>query len=89
MQGPEALTFKEAAQRFVENYSAQALNVSGAPMVILKIMGLFSPEMRYLAKILDIINNHPEKFEAELAWKELGKPAITVNDFARRISDET
>lgn len=85
VQGPEALTFNEAAEIFVKNYFKDTLKVSTAPLWLLKLIGLFSTQMNYLTKILDVINNHPETFMAEDTWKELGKPETTVADFARNL----
>ena len=85
VQGPEALIFNEAAKIFAENYSKGALKVSSTPLGLLKFIGLFSAQVKYITKILEIINNHPETFMAEDTWKELGKPETTVADFARNL----
>ncbi len=33
--------------------------------------------------IIEALNNYPEKFEAQSTWNELGKPSITLKDFAQ------
>lgn len=35
-------------------------------------------------RIVDALNNYPEKFEAQSAWSELGKPKISLEAFARQ-----
>ncbi len=84
VQGPEALTNDEAVKIFVENYEKEKLKISKAPIQILKILGAFNQKMNYGAKILTAINNYPEKFESEKTWEELGKPRITVKEYARK-----
>ncbi len=86
IQGPETLTFNEAAHIFANNYSKGKLKVSNLPLGLLKLFGLFSAQFGYLSKILDIIYNHPETFDAEKTWQELGEPTITVEKFARSLS---
>jgi hypothetical protein len=48
----------------------------------LKFAGVFSQKMNYVAHIIEALNNYPEKFSAENTWRDLGKPTITLKDFA-------
>lgn len=45
-------------------------------------MGRFLRPVRYGAKIVEALNDYPEQFGAEQAWKELGQPEITLREFA-------
>jgi hypothetical protein len=53
------------------------------PMWVLKIAGKFMPKMNYLTHIMEALNNYPEKFEAKQTWTELGKPEMTLAQFAK------
>ncbi len=83
VQGLEAFTADEACKIYAENYKKQELKISKLPFFILKILGAFSKKMNYLSKILDALNNYPEKFSSETTWAELGKPSVTLAEYAR------
>ena len=85
IQGLEAHTSEKAAQIFVDNYKKEKLAVSRAPLGILRVIGQFSPTLNYAYNITKAINNYPEKFEAKETWIALGKPKLTLEDFARGI----
>lgn len=82
-QGLEPFTADEAIKVFVENYQKEKLKISKAPMFVLKILGLVNQKMSYGAKIIEALNNYPEKFESEKTWEELGKPQVTLAEYAR------
>ena len=84
VQGPEALTADEAAKVFADNYQKQKLKISKVPFFPLKFLGLFNQKMNYIAKIIDALNNYPEKFESEKTWEELGRPQVTLAEYARQ-----
>jgi uncharacterized protein YbjT (DUF2867 family) len=85
VQGPEAFTQDEAAKTFVKHYKKEKLFTMWAPMFIMKIMGLFIQKFDYGYHIIEALNKYPEKFEATQTWEELGKPTITLRDFAETI----
>ncbi len=85
VQGPEAFTWEEGARIFVQHYKRQSLKILKAPMGLLQFMGLFSRTVHHGSKIMQALNNYPEKFEAERTWQELGKPGITLKDYAAGI----
>ena len=87
VQGLEAFTAAEAVKVFSDNYGREKLTISKAPLLVLKIAGLFNQKMNYGAKILDALNNYPEKFAAETTWTELGKPIVTLAEYARNSSE--
>ena len=51
---------------------------------MLKFMGLFSNKFIYGAKIVDALNNYPEKFESERTWEDLGKPETRFIDYIQQ-----
>lgn len=85
VQGPEPFTFDEAARVIISNYARSNLKVMKAPMGILKFLGLFNPRLNYGTNICDALNKYPEKFESEKTWQELGKPSITLAEFAKSL----
>lgn len=85
IQGPEGFLTDEALKVFKENYRKAKLSISAAPFSIVKLMGTFNPKMNYGSHIIDALNNYPEKFEAEQTWTELGKPSITLKEFASNL----
>ena len=85
VQGPEPFTFDEAARIIIKNHSKSNLKVMKAPMAILKFLGLFNPRLNYGTNICDALNKYPEKFESEKTWQELGKPSITLADYAKSL----
>jgi len=82
VQGPEPFTADEAASVFLENYPKEKLSVMKAPLVLLKLVGKISYKVNYGANIIEALNNYPEKFEAQPTWDVLGKPTITLKEFA-------
>jgi uncharacterized protein YbjT (DUF2867 family) len=84
IQGPEPLTYDEAAHRFAKSFKTK-LFVVKIPLPLLKGMGVFSQAMKFNSQIMDTVLRYPEEFKAEATWKALGKPSITVEDFARSL----
>ena len=85
VQGLEGFTYPEAAKVFVEN-SPEDLRVSQMPLWPLRLAGIFKPSTRDLVKILVALNNYPERFDSEKTWSELGRPQITLAEFAKGAS---
>jgi uncharacterized protein YbjT (DUF2867 family) len=81
-QGLEDFTSEEASHLFVKLYRKETLKISKAPLGILKVLGMFSRKMNYVSHIIHALNNYPEKFTSDATWKELGKPSVTLKDFA-------
>ena len=40
--------------------------------------------MDYGARILEALNNYPEEFNASQTWTDLGRPEVSIEEFARR-----
>ena len=81
IQGTEALMMDEAVEIFVKHYKKQSLKIGKAPLGLLKFIGIFNPQLKYVSNILEVINNCNEKFDAQKTWDELGKPQITIEDY--------
>jgi uncharacterized protein YbjT (DUF2867 family) len=82
VQGLEAFTSEEASYEFVKYYKKKKLTISKAPLGLLKFLGLFSQKMNYASHIIEALNNYAEPFTADNTWRDLGKPTITLKDFA-------
>lgn len=83
IQGPEAFLTNEAAEIYIKN-SKEKLTLSRAPIGLLKFIGLFSNKVSYGYHIITALNNYPEQFESKDSWEELGKPNLTLKQFASR-----
>jgi len=81
-QGPEALTYTQAAEQFANHYPTKNLKVSKSPFSVLKFISLFSPQIKFLAQLADVSARNIETFESESTWKDLGKPETTIAMFA-------
>ena len=84
VQGPEPFTTDAAVAEFARNYTKDTLTISKAPLSLIKFLGLFSQRLDYGFHIIEALNNYPEKFEATQTWEDLGKPTVTLSEFARR-----
>lgn len=84
VQGLEGLTMEEAARKYADNYTKQKLSVSTMPFGLMKFLGLFIPQMKFLSNLMSVMLNNVETFEAQKTWDELGKPQITIDDFAKQ-----
>jgi len=86
VQGTEALMIEEAVEIFIRHYKKQSLKVGKAPLWLLKFIGLFRPQLSYVSKILEVINNYEERFEAQSTWDELGKPKLTIEEYTIQLN---
>ncbi|GAB3782144.1 hypothetical protein GCM10028818_37400 [Spirosoma horti] len=85
IQGPEALTQHEAAERFVAAYKKEKLIVLIISPLFLQLGRFFSQQADYGLHITKALNNYPEIFEAAQTWTDLGKPFTTVDQFAAQL----
>ncbi|MFN8348306.1 MAG: NAD(P)H-binding protein [Spirosomataceae bacterium] len=83
VQGPEALTVDEGAEVYLKNCAQKGLKIIKMPLWVLKIAGIFSPQADYGYHVVKAMLEHPEPFEAQTTWDELGKPTITMAQFAQ------
>jgi len=88
VQGPEAITVRQAMKLFVANYDP-TLKIRVAPLWVMRLIGLFNPRMRFVAHLLAYFGNYEDPFYARRTWKDLGKPTTTLVDFAKALRRET
>ncbi|MEM1138121.1 MAG: NAD(P)H-binding protein [Bacteroidota bacterium] len=86
IQGQKAYTLQEAAKIFIENYTLRPLRIIQLPLNIFQLLAFLHPHIAYGVGISDALNNYPEKFSAEDTWQELGKPEISLQEYARNLS---
>jgi uncharacterized protein YbjT (DUF2867 family) len=84
VQGPEPLLTADAAEIFVQNNPNPNLRIKRIPLWPLRVAGLVSRNLADLWSIVEALNEHPEQFQSETTWAELGKPQTTMAEFARR-----
>jgi len=84
VQGLEAFTITEASKIYADNYSTEKLSVVNLPMGMAKFLALFVKPLKFVVPLMQVMNSSKEKFEAQKTWDELGKPTITLNQFARK-----
>jgi uncharacterized protein YbjT (DUF2867 family) len=87
VQGLEGFTADEAAEVFVKHHTKEKLVISRAPLGLLKFIGIFSPMMNYVGNIIEALNNYPEPAPDANTWNDLGKPKITLQEFAEDTVD--
>jgi uncharacterized protein YbjT (DUF2867 family) len=86
VQGLTAYNWKDGARIFIAHYARIPLKTLRAPLGIFKLMGTLIPMVDYGAKISEALNKYPEQFEAQQTWAELGKPVITLAQYATSIA---
>jgi len=82
IQGPEPLTYDEAAVRYGRTVSDKLLVVR-LPLTLIRVLGIVSRPMRFNARIMGAVLGYYEMFKAEDAWDELGRPTTTIEEFAK------
>jgi uncharacterized protein YbjT (DUF2867 family) len=82
IQGKTPLDMEEAAALF-QRYYSRKIKVVKIPIGLLRFMGRFSPLLDYGWRLSEAINEYPETFEGEAAWRDLGEPLISLEAFAR------
>lgn len=86
VQGPRAISVREAMELFVENYDP-TLKIRVAPLWVIRLIGLFNSKMKFVAHLFAYFGNHEDPFYAENTWKELGKPTTTLEMFSRALRE--
>lgn len=82
-QGLQDFTMEEAAIEFSKNYTKRILKVSITPRGVMSLLSIFSPMIKFMAKMSEVNINTHETFEAQETWDELGKPTTTIALFAQ------
>lgn len=81
IQGGEGFTADEAAKYYKRHYRKSKLMVVKAPLFLLRFAGKFNRKFAYGARVIEALNNYPEKFEADATWSILGKPDLKFIDY--------
>lgn len=82
VQGLFPYTSDEAASIFIKFYKKEVLSIQKLPFFVLSFLARFSQRFNYLSNIVFAMNHYSERFQAELTWRELGKPIITIEQYA-------
>lgn len=69
-----------------EGYANEKLSVGSLPYGLLKFLGLFIPQMRFLSKLMGVMLNNVETFESQKTWDKLGKPALVMTTFTKNLT---
>ncbi len=82
IQGPQALTVKQAMEQFVQHYDP-TLKIRIAPLWMIRALGFFSPRMKFVGHLFAYFGSHEDPFYADQTWRDLGKPTTTIDMFAK------
>ena len=88
VQGPEPFSMDEAVDEFIKHVSTRKLKKLRTPMWVFKMLKPFSKTVHFQYNILDAINKYDEQFRSENTWQKLGKPVMTLSDFARKFDEK-
>ncbi|MEA5429230.1 SDR family oxidoreductase [Arcicella lustrica] len=83
VQGLEAMTTEEASKVYVENYTKDKLTIAKLPMGMARFLSLFIKPLKFVVPLIEVMNNNKETFEAQKTWDDLGKPSITLQNYAK------
>ena len=81
VQGLTGYNWDEAADIFIKHYS-KPLKTMKAPVTLVKVVGVFNQKANYGWHIMEALNKYPEQFESSRTWNELGKPTVTLAEYA-------
>lgn len=85
-QGPERLTIPEAAARFAKAHQPE-LKIMRVPLVAMKLAGLFSQKMWYLAHLMEMTRLEFAAFDRLEHPTDLPKATMTIEDYVRYAKD--
>lgn len=86
VQGLECMSMHTVSKKFASFYAKEKLSVISIPFGIVKVFGIFVPQMKFLSNLMNVMLKNEENFEAKKTWEELGKPQITIEQYAKNIS---
>jgi uncharacterized protein YbjT (DUF2867 family) len=82
VQGPEAVTFPDAAERFLAQLDPN-IKRKRTPTALIHLKGLVDVETRQFSQLLSRTARRENLFLAEPTWRELGPAELTIEDYAR------
>ena len=88
VQGPEAITVRQALQQFVEHYDP-TLRIRVAPLWVMRTIGLFNKKMKFVSHLFAYFGSHEDPFYAQKTWQHLGTPTTTLEMFATNLRGKT
>ncbi len=80
VQGCEALTFREAALRFIRAFEP-SIKILSIPLWTLRIAVYLRLARPDAFKSMEYSNRNQEQFQSWQTWEELGRPKMTIEDF--------
>jgi uncharacterized protein YbjT (DUF2867 family) len=83
VQGLEPLTTREAASIYIAYSSVEGLSIANLPMGVAKFLALFVKPLKFVVPLMEVLNTHKETFESQKTWDELGRPIITLSQYAK------
>lgn len=84
IQGPEAISVRQAMEQFVQHYDPK-LKIRIAPLWVIRIIGLFNKRMKFVGHLFAYFGSHEDPFYADRTWQDLGRPTTTIEMFARSL----
>lgn len=82
VQGEEGLSLLEAAKKFT-SHCPKKIKMKQFPVWFFRVLGFLSVSIRYGLLISEAMNNFEEEFLSEKTWEELGKPEISIEEYAK------
>ncbi len=82
IQGPEPVSFRQAADRFAAA-CRPPLRVAEIPLWVVRPLAPFSANARYLLDLLRVTFETNTRFDAQESWDDLGRPSMTIEDYVR------
>ena len=80
VQGPEPLTFRDAAERFVAAWQP-GLRITHLPLWPLALIGRFKPEIGNFVTLMRLTSAFEEAFQSRDVWDGLGPPQLTIEGY--------
>ena len=87
VQGPQAMTYTDAATEFLAAYAPEA-EVIHLPMEAVGQMGLPEEQAIFFEHVLTFVQQLREEQVSSETWKVLGSPKNTISSFARELRSE-
>jgi len=82
IQGPAPLTMRDAIRQFAAARRPRPVIVP-MPAVARRTMAVAVTPLRYLTDLMDYYARAETSFTAQPAWDDLGRPTMTIADYAR------
>jgi uncharacterized protein YbjT (DUF2867 family) len=86
VQGPELLSTREAAERFAAAHP-EDLRVMSLPLWPMRLAGMFSQQIAYMTKLMDMTQDVFAPIDAQAADTDLPESTMTVEDYVRYMLD--